>query len=88
MSFRGHEACQYLSRICPGPTILEARKGRTPSSDELQSRNPGRDQQTLQKKTLQNLTGLRAIALLETGSADVAFSRCRALSWTCEKLRE
>ena len=40
------------------------------------------------KKTLQNLTDLGALVLLETGSADVAFARCRALSWACEKLRE
>lgn len=40
------------------------------------------------KRTLQNLTDLGAIVLLETGSADVAFARCRALSWACEKLRE
>jgi hypothetical protein len=26
--------------------------------------------------------------LLETGSSDVAFARCRALSWACETLRE
>ncbi|HKY34662.1 MAG TPA: hypothetical protein VJN18_01875 [Polyangiaceae bacterium] len=40
------------------------------------------------KKTLQNLTDLGALALLETGSSDVAFARCRALSWTCDMLRE
>ncbi len=40
------------------------------------------------KRTLQNLTDLGALVLLETGSADVAFARCRALSWACEKLRE
>ncbi len=40
------------------------------------------------KATLQNLTNLGAMVLLETGSADVAFARCRALSWACEKLRE
>jgi hypothetical protein len=40
------------------------------------------------KKTLQNLTDQGAMVLLETGSADVAFARCRALSWACEKLRE
>jgi hypothetical protein len=40
------------------------------------------------KKTLQNLTDLGAVVLLETGSSDVAFARCRALSWTCDTLRE
>jgi hypothetical protein len=40
------------------------------------------------KQTLQNLTDLGALVLLETGSSDVAFARCRALSWTCETLRE
>jgi hypothetical protein len=40
------------------------------------------------KQTLQNLTDQGALVLLETGSSDVAFARCRALSWTCETLRE
>ena len=40
------------------------------------------------KQTLQGLADLGALLLMETGSADVAFARCRALSWTCEKLRE
>lgn len=40
------------------------------------------------KLTLQNLASLGALVLMETGSADVAFARCRALSWACEKLRE
>jgi len=40
------------------------------------------------KQTLQNLAGLGALLLMETGSADVAFARCRALSWACDKLRE
>lgn len=40
------------------------------------------------KNTLQNLANLGAMLLMETGSADVAFARCRALSWACEKLRE
>jgi len=40
------------------------------------------------KHTLQNLANLGAILLMETGSADVAFARCRALSWACDKLRE
>lgn len=39
------------------------------------------------KTTLQNLTDLGALVLLETGSSDVAFARCRALSWTCDTLR-
>jgi hypothetical protein len=47
-----------------------------------------REIETATKKTLQNLTDLGAMVLLETGSADVAFARCRALSWACEKLRE
>jgi len=40
------------------------------------------------RNTLQNLASLGAMLLMETGSADVAFARCRALSWACEKLRE
>ena len=40
------------------------------------------------KKTLQALTDGGALVLLETGSSDVAFARCRALSWACETLRE
>ena len=40
------------------------------------------------KHTLQTLANLGAILLMETGSADVAFARCRALSWACDKLRE
>jgi len=40
------------------------------------------------RNTLQNLATLGAMLLVETGSADVAFARCRALSWACEKLRE
>jgi hypothetical protein len=40
------------------------------------------------KKSLQNLTDLGALVLLESGSSDVAFARCRALSWTCDTLRE
>jgi hypothetical protein len=40
------------------------------------------------KTTLQDLANLGAMLLMETGSADVAFARCRALSWACEKLRE
>ena len=37
---------------------------------------------------VQNLANLGAMLLMETGSPDVAFARCRALSWACEKLRE
>lgn len=40
------------------------------------------------KKTLQAATDRGALVLLETGSSDVAFARCRALSWACETLRE
>jgi len=40
------------------------------------------------KHTLQNLANLGAMLLMETGSADVAFARCRALSWACDTLRE
>jgi len=40
------------------------------------------------RHTLQNLASLGAMLLMETGSADVAFARCRALSWACGKLRE
>jgi len=39
------------------------------------------------KTTLQNLTAAGALVLMETGSADVAFARCRALTWACEMLR-
>ena len=40
------------------------------------------------RNTLQKLASLGAMLLLEAGSADVAFARCRALSWACERLRE
>src|SRR6478752_1863535 len=40
------------------------------------------------RNTLQNLASQGAMLLMETGSADVAFARCRALSWACERLRE
>jgi len=40
------------------------------------------------KQTLQSLSSLGTVLLMETGSADVAFARCRALSWACDKLRE
>jgi hypothetical protein len=47
-----------------------------------------REIETATKKSLQDLTDLGALVLLETGSSDVAFARCRALSWTCDMLRE
>lgn len=37
--------------------------------------------------TVQRFREAGALYLLETGSADVAFARCRALSWACEELR-
>ena len=40
------------------------------------------------KDTVRNLANAGAIRLMETGTSDVAFARCRALSWACEKLRE
>lgn len=40
------------------------------------------------KNALQNLANLGAMLLMETGSSDVAFARCRALSWACDMLRE
>lgn len=40
------------------------------------------------RNTLKNLVNLGAMVLMETGSAEVAFARCRALSWACEKLGE
>ena len=47
-----------------------------------------REMEAATKKTLQALTDGGALVLLETGSSDVAFARCRALSWACETLRE
>lgn len=52
----------------------------------VMSSNREVEQQT--RYTLQSLTSLGAMLLMETGSPDVAFARCRALSWTCDKLRE
>jgi hypothetical protein len=46
-----------------------------------------RELEAATKRTLQCLTDLGALVLLETGSSDVAFARCRALSWACETLR-
>jgi len=40
------------------------------------------------RHTLKELMSLGAMLLMETGSPDVAFARCRALSWACDKLRE
>jgi len=40
------------------------------------------------KNTLAELSRLGALVLMESGSADVAFARCRALTWTCDVLRE
>jgi len=40
------------------------------------------------RNSLQSLASQGAMVLMETGSPDVAFARCRALSWACEKLRE
>ena len=39
------------------------------------------------RQSLRVLTKLGAALLQETGSSDVAFARCRALSWACEHLR-
>jgi hypothetical protein len=47
-----------------------------------------REIEPVTKKTLQAITDLGGLVLLETGSSDVAFARCRALSWACETLRE
>ena len=47
-----------------------------------------REMEKATKETLQQLADLGALILLETGSSDVAFARCRALSWACETLRE
>jgi hypothetical protein len=52
----------------------------------LTSTNRGYERQT--KECLARFAQLGAFHLNETGSADVAFARCRALSWACEKLRE
>jgi hypothetical protein len=47
-----------------------------------------REMEQATKDTVRNLSNAGAIRLMETGSSDVAFARCRALSWACEKLRE
>lgn len=52
----------------------------------LMSSNRSLEPQT--KATLKALGDLGASLLMETGSADVAFARCRALSWACNVLRE
>jgi hypothetical protein len=40
------------------------------------------------QETIKNLSNAGAIRLMETGSSDVAFARCRALSFACEHLRK
>lgn len=40
------------------------------------------------KETLRRFADLGMLHLMESGSADAAFARCRALSWTCNALRE
>jgi len=40
------------------------------------------------KDTLRQLTAAKAMLLMETGSTGFAFSRCKALSFACERLRE
>lgn len=40
------------------------------------------------RATINSFANMGAQLLMETGSADVAFARCRALSWSCDKLRE
>ncbi len=52
----------------------------------LMSTNRGMEKQT--KASVMALREAGAIFLQETGSADVAFARCRALSWACDQLRE
>lgn len=52
----------------------------------LMSTNRGMEKQT--RQSLQELREAGAMFLQETGSADVAFARCRALSWACDTLRE
>jgi hypothetical protein len=50
------------------------------------SSNRGLEKQT--KASLAAMQAAGAMALMETGSADVAFARNRALSWACNKLRD
>jgi hypothetical protein len=48
-----------------------------------------REIEPLTRESLEHLTAeLGGLLLLETGSSDVAFARCRALSHACERLRE
>lgn len=39
-------------------------------------------------QVMRRLSELGSLTMLELGSADVAFARCRALSWACNQLRE
>jgi len=39
------------------------------------------------RDALAELSSLGALVLIETGSADVTFARCRALTWACDVLR-
>jgi hypothetical protein len=52
----------------------------------VMSTNRGMEKET--KASVQTMREAGAIFLQETGSADVAFARCRALSWACDQLRE
>lgn len=52
----------------------------------LMSSNREMEKQTAQ--SLDELARLGAIRMVERGSPDVAFARCRALSWVCDQLRE
>lgn len=52
----------------------------------VMSTNREMEKQTL--ATVNALGALGAARLMEVGSADVAFARCRALSFACERLRE
>lgn len=46
-----------------------------------------REMENETRATIKALTKLGAAFLHEQGSADVAFARCRALSWACEQVR-
>lgn len=47
-----------------------------------------REMEPQTRQSLNALVRLGAIRLMENGSSDVAFARCRALSFACEQLRE
>jgi hypothetical protein len=47
-----------------------------------------REMERATQETIRNLSNAGAIRLIETGSSDVAFARCRALSFACEHLRK